>query len=55
MSRFTKFGEIFDLTPDQKEVANYKAQKRLILRNKYLQEVYNPNNMQRGHIVSSYL
>ncbi|XP_011502443.1 PREDICTED: uncharacterized protein LOC105365877 [Ceratosolen solmsi marchali] len=55
MKEYIKLKKIYDLTADQKVITDYKAERRLILRNKYLKEIHNPNSMQKGHIFDEQL
>ncbi|XP_058792750.1 uncharacterized protein LOC131665120 [Phymastichus coffea] len=43
MSKDKISAQIYDLTPKEKEIIEWRAQKRLQLRNEYLREVHNPN------------
>lgn len=50
----TDASKVFDLSNEEKEVFEWKAKKRLELRNQYLREIHNPNTKYEGHIVSIY-
>lgn len=44
----------YDVTPKEREIIEWRAQRRLELRNEYLREIHNPKNTIDGHLVSTY-
>lgn len=52
-NKITGASEIYDVTPREREVIEWKAKRRIELRNEYLREKHNPNSPS-GHIVSSH-
>ena len=45
--------QIYDLDSTQREILEWKHQRRMQLRTEYLREIHNPNSTAVGHLVST--